>query len=353
MHDKLRRLTGFYRLMTPRAKVLQHLPPVPSGRPPFRSRNGVIAGYYPGRDFVSSSLYWFGEFDPWVDETLRRLARPDELALDIGANIGATALVLADAVGDQGKVIAFEPHPVSAGLLRSNLSVNSLSTVEVQQIALSESKGSLPLSEPSGQPGMSRLINDSEEEPDGTMSVSTKPLDRWLENRPELGPIAVCKIDVEGHEPSVFAGMPKALASGRIASFVIERHHLPAPALADPILDLLDDVGYDVYRIEKSPLKVHYVDPKRPPKARPTNDYVAIHPESDARSRLGLQGWNSSESSNGEPQKTIRSKAPARKPVKAKGAGQVVGAKGELFRRARELTKARNLLGYLRRRADS
>jgi hypothetical protein len=92
---------------------------------------------------------------------------------------------------------------------------------------------------------------------------------------------------VEGHEPSVFAGMPNTLAAGRIASFVLERH-LPAPAPDDPILSLLADFGYEVYRIEKSPLKARYVDPKRPPEARPTSDYVAVHTRSNARSRLGL-----------------------------------------------------------------
>jgi FkbM family methyltransferase len=278
-------LTTRYRLMTPRASILRRLPPVPEGQTAFRSRNGMIVGYYAGRDYISGNLYWFGDFDPWVDATLRRLARPGDIALDIGANIGSTSLVLAHAVGPRGRVIAFEPHPGNARFLRSNLSANALSTVEVQEVALSNSEGSLFLTEPSGQPGMSRLDSGAGER---SIPVPTQRLDDWLESRPELGSIAICKIDVEGHEPEVFAGMPNTLAAGRIASFVFERH-LPAPAPDDPLLDLLADSGYQVYRIEKSPLKVRYVDPKNPPEARPTSDYVAVHAKGDARARLGLR----------------------------------------------------------------
>ena len=33
-----------------------------------------------------------GDFDPWVVNTIRRLAKPGSVGLDIGANIGAVAL---------------------------------------------------------------------------------------------------------------------------------------------------------------------------------------------------------------------------------------------------------------------
>ena len=184
MGELLGRLTRRYRLMTPRASILRRLPPVPEGQTAFRARYGTIVGYYPGRDYISASLYWFGDFDPWVDETLRRLAQPGDVAFDIGANIGSTSLVLARAVGPRWRVIAFEPHPVNARLLRSNLLANALSTVEVQEVALSDSEGSFSLAEPPGQPGMSSLCSGAEA---GSVPVSAQRLTISAPERPRTG----------------------------------------------------------------------------------------------------------------------------------------------------------------------
>lgn len=284
MPELQRRLLNLYPFMTPRASILRWLPPVPEGRGVFRARNGIIKGYYAGRDHISASLYWFGDFDPWVDRTLRRLVRPGEVALDIGANIGATSLVLARAVGHRGKVIAFEPHPTSVEFLRANLLANSLLMVDVQELAVSDVEGFFFLKEVLGQPGMAGLVAEPEPR---RFKVPTVRLDRWLGDRSDLSSIAVCKIDVEGHEPSVLKGMTETLEAGRIAAIVFERH-LPASILEDPVFRLLANYDYEMFRIEKSPLKAHYVDPKQTPKARPTSDYVAVHTRGDARRRLGL-----------------------------------------------------------------
>lgn len=281
----LRNILNTYPFMTPRARILRRLPPVPSDGRPFRSHNGMIVGYFCGRDYVSSSLYWFGNFDPWVDETLRRLAHSGEVALDIGANIGSTTLVLARAVGPRGKVVAFEPHPGNVSLLRANLSSNSLTMVEVEPIAISNKDASMYLTEPAGQPGMARITTPDEDT--GEIAIPARSLDGWLESRPDLGSIAVCKIDVEGHEESVFMGMPENLQSGRIASFLFERH-LPAPAPSDTLIDYLSANHYQVYRIEKSPLKVVYTEPSKRPRLFPTSDYVAVRKNGNAAIRLGL-----------------------------------------------------------------
>lgn len=119
-------------------------------------------------------MYWFGDFDPWVDRTLRRLTLPGEVALDIGANIGATSLVLARAVGPSGKVVAFEPHPQTAILLRANLAANRLAMVGVQELALSDTEDSFLLHETPGQPGMARL---GAKLVSGKLAVSTLRLD--------------------------------------------------------------------------------------------------------------------------------------------------------------------------------
>ncbi|MBA2724870.1 MAG: FkbM family methyltransferase, partial [Actinobacteria bacterium] len=57
---------------------------------------------------------------------LRALVREGDLILDVGAFIGTMAVPLAKAVGSSGSLIAFEPVPKHAALLRKNLRRNGL-----------------------------------------------------------------------------------------------------------------------------------------------------------------------------------------------------------------------------------
>src|SRR3954447_8262154 len=63
-----------------------------------------------------------------IDEAtlFRALIRPGATVLDIGAHVGYYTLLSARAAGRRGRVIAFEPHPANAGLLRVNVQRNRL-----------------------------------------------------------------------------------------------------------------------------------------------------------------------------------------------------------------------------------
>lgn len=55
---------------------------------------------------------------------LTRILRPGDLAVDIGAWAGDTAIPMAELVGPSGKVVAFEPNPTLFSLLEENLKAN-------------------------------------------------------------------------------------------------------------------------------------------------------------------------------------------------------------------------------------
>ena len=74
-----------------------------------------------GIDFC---IYLLGTFEPDTYRTLRRLVRPGATVLDIGANIGAHTLHLAQAVGGTGRVIAFKPTDYAYRKLCRNLELN-------------------------------------------------------------------------------------------------------------------------------------------------------------------------------------------------------------------------------------
>ena len=57
--------------------------------------------------------------------------RNDGGAIDIGANYGVYALTIANAVGVDGRVVAFEPMAKTADYLKKSLDVNVFKQAEV------------------------------------------------------------------------------------------------------------------------------------------------------------------------------------------------------------------------------
>ena len=99
------------------------------------------------REGIDLSIYLLGSFEPSVTKSYRRLVAPGDVVLDIGANVGSHTLPLARAVGDTGRVVAFEPTGWAFAKLRANLALNrELSTrVTAEQVMLvSPDESTLP-----------------------------------------------------------------------------------------------------------------------------------------------------------------------------------------------------------------
>ena len=63
------------------------------------------------------------------------------ICLDIGANIGTTVLSLSKQVGENGQVLAFEPQNHIAQCLNTNLTINGITNVIVDNAAISKKCG--------------------------------------------------------------------------------------------------------------------------------------------------------------------------------------------------------------------
>jgi FkbM family methyltransferase len=222
-----------------------------------------------------------------VNATLTRLARPGSAVIDVGANIGATALPLAKIVGPQGRVICFEPIAANIERLRQNIILNDVPWVQVEPVALSDRQGELVMDFAMNHAGMARVIDPWSDM--NASRVSCLRFDDWVSTQDGLS-ISVCKIDVEGHEAKVFSGMEKTLTKRSIPAFVFERH--VADANPDPVFQLLRDAGYRLLQIRKGLLRSFYVDSDGSRPGRATHDFVAILPHVRL-DRAGLHLGNS------------------------------------------------------------
>lgn len=146
---------------------------------------------------------------------------PGDLFLDIGAHWGimtmqaATRWAKADPA-DNVQVIAFEPSPDNAGHLRRWVADNAVENqVEVIEAAVSDRAGSGTL-KPESTMGYGIDTTAG-----GAVRILT--IDEVLAKRSPDDRRVVIKIDVEGHEPEVLAGMTGLLTSGRVALLIWER----------------------------------------------------------------------------------------------------------------------------------
>lgn len=145
-----------------------------------------------------------GIWEPWVTTFMARLLKPGMQVADVGANHGYFTLLMADIVGPKGRVIAFEPHPRTASLLRNSLAVNGFGgSVEVVECAVSDEDGaSLTFHMPVGEPKNARIV-DCDHDDLTTVVVRSTTLTTFLSSWSKLDFI---KIDVEGAEEAVLWG---------------------------------------------------------------------------------------------------------------------------------------------------
>ena len=155
--------------------------------------------------------------EPGTGDVLRRLVRPGMTVADVGANIGLLTLLMAWATGPNGKVIAFEPEAIPRSNLEKMKYLNGLSWVEVRDQAVGEKAGRLTF-HVSDIIGHSSLYALPEAEEARTVEVEVVRLD-------DVAPakrMDVVKIDVEGAELDVLAGMRGVIAKNPDLAIVAE-----------------------------------------------------------------------------------------------------------------------------------
>ena len=79
--------------------------------------------------YIGRSLDVYGEYSEGEIDLFRQLLRPGDVAIDVGANIGALTVGMARLVQPGGAIVAFEPQRTIFDILCNNLRLNSLANV--------------------------------------------------------------------------------------------------------------------------------------------------------------------------------------------------------------------------------
>ncbi len=131
----------------------------------------------------------------------RFLPKKGDVVLDIGAQQGIYCCRAARLVGPEGRVFAFEPHPINYGYLQRNVQQNHLENVTAYAFGLFDKSGTFPIHVHPFSVNHS-LINTGSET---TVEITCMTLDECAK-RFSLPPADLVKIDVEGAELKVLEG---------------------------------------------------------------------------------------------------------------------------------------------------
>jgi FkbM family methyltransferase len=145
--------------------------------------------------------------------------KPGSRAIDVGANIGYNTVYAARLVGPTGHIVAVEPAADNLSVLRENVTGNGLTNVTVHAVAAGRAEEVRDLYLRGDLSAVNSLYPDSMyAEVTGTEPVRVAPLDDLVAFDPDF-----VKIDVEGAELDVLAGMTRMLRN-RAMQLVVEWH---------------------------------------------------------------------------------------------------------------------------------
>jgi len=176
------------------------------------------------KDLIQKHHLAGGFYEEEELEIIRQWCRPGSVFCDIGANIGNHSLYALKFLRVRSAIL-FEPNPIAINILRSNLELNNVvrrCDLSNLGVGLSDTPGDgLAIVAPRKNLGAGRLVPSE----DGSGSLKVVRGDDALAGRQ----VDFIKIDVEGMEMSVLAGLAQTIARSRPRIFIeVSRENIPA-----------------------------------------------------------------------------------------------------------------------------
>lgn len=195
-----------------------------------------------------------GFWESWITKWMSEQFEDADMFIDVGANVGYYTLMAAKA---GVKTIAFEPQSRLCTMIRASLDVNKARNAEVVCRALSDKRGEIFLVVPdehSGGAFLSEKNNPIIDLKFHSERVQIETLDRSVRVVP--GRKVVVKIDAEGAEPNIWAGMQDTFAVTDctvILEWDSSRYDAEAfgKSLFDGYLNYVAIVDYDGKEVER------------------------------------------------------------------------------------------------------
>jgi len=186
---------------------------------------------------LGAHLLLDGYWEMGLTMHIARHVRAGMAAVDVGANFGYYTVLLAALVGDSGHVLAIEPAPEAAEMLRRSVALNGFErfTTVIEAAAGTGEAPHALLFVPEREPKNAQIVAspDGLDHIPGTVHrVAQSPIDALAADKRRIDFV---KIDAEGAEEAVIAGMLATLRRDRpllVLEFNAARARDPGALLA-------------------------------------------------------------------------------------------------------------------------
>lgn len=210
-------------------------------------------------DHMQRRIFWMGYYSREIVALLKKCIKPGMTVLDVGANIGEISLVAANLVGNDGKVIAYEPVTSIADKLQTHVSLNDLTQIQVQRVGLSsKNQTNVPIYGSCGQDvkddhnGLASLFGQNKDEAI-VEYINITTIDDSVASL-GLSNIDLIKIDIEGGEYECLLGAEKILKKYR-PMLVVEVQEFSAQQAGwkpEELFRFLENFNYEFFTIKNN-----------------------------------------------------------------------------------------------------
>ncbi len=188
---------------------------------------GKYIFYYLSNDKYVGQRIALEKYEPYETKLILGQTKKGDVAVDVGANIGYYTILLADKVGKNGKVYAFEPDKTNFEILVKNIKANNLKNVVAVNAAVGSKNGKDYLYKSRENFGDHKLFKPTLPSLNPPKAVAFRragerevikliKLDDFLANTK----IDLMKIDTQGWEPEVIEGAKELIKKNKPIIFL-------------------------------------------------------------------------------------------------------------------------------------
>lgn len=204
--------------------------------------------------YLAESIIRNNSYEKATIDAIHSILKDDSTFLDLGANIGIISIIASSALGENGRIISFEPHPNTFDSLEKNIIQNNLTKIIIpEKIAITNKFGNFIFLEYAD--AQKNLMIHEEEDPArfgddflNSTTVKGMSLDDYFNGKSSKR-VDLVKIDIEGQELNSLYGMEEIIDLNPDIKIIFEYNQIFMQNDINEIVNFLNKNEFSYFKI--------------------------------------------------------------------------------------------------------